>query len=207
MSRGLGRLQRAVLDHLQERGKWDSSWSIVDAIFHNFHPEAREYDRAPDAFDVSVRRAINGLLASGLVCTAEYQVFDSCRSRADRYARLAVWLADHEPPPVKPSISGAEVEATVLQWITQTTRADIEEYVQCRGPRWIHEHHEQYPDDIPYSFLTREMMQLLNNGRSFREGKEFVAVSRAVQRLEAKGLIRTDRYRRRCYFVRMVKSG
>jgi hypothetical protein len=57
MSRGLGRVERAVLDQLED-GRWHSVHDLATAMFGPFTDKSRK---------VSVRRAVRRLEASGLV--------------------------------------------------------------------------------------------------------------------------------------------
>ena len=67
MSSGLGALQRRVLKALEQEGKpaWlvDLAWRV----YNDDKGEDDDWDRATEAFESSVRRAVRGLKVRGLL--------------------------------------------------------------------------------------------------------------------------------------------
>ena len=84
MSRGLGKLQRRVLEHLETVGRWQSAQEVITALVDSSEAEPSR------SFEVSVRRAAQGLKRRGLIEVASVSL---------RYhEQTAYWLPDHEPP-------------------------------------------------------------------------------------------------------------
>ena len=98
MSRGLGSVQRAVLDLLREAGGPCDAAYLSAMIGQKSH-----------SLDVSVRRAVRTLRRRGIV--------DCALARG----RLVAWLPEHEPPMVHRRVSGYQIEALVLERLREWT--------------------------------------------------------------------------------------
>ena len=98
MSRGLGSVQRAVLDLLREAG------GPCDAAYLSAMVGQKSH-----SLDVSVRRAVRTLRRRGLV--------DCALARG----RLVAWLPEHEPPTARRRVSGAQIEALALERLREWT--------------------------------------------------------------------------------------
>lgn len=98
MGRGLGEMQRTVLELLREAGEPCAASYLAGMMGQPSH-----------ALDVSVRRAVRTLRRRGIV--------DCALARG----RLVAWLPEHEPPMVHRRVSGDQIEALVLERLREWT--------------------------------------------------------------------------------------
>lgn len=88
MSRGMGRIQRAILDYLNNHHSFEPcelSW-LARQVHEAIHGKSEDL-RPPRSFVVSVRRAVNDLERKGLVMSGYCEGDYNCTSR--RYYALS----------------------------------------------------------------------------------------------------------------------
>src|SRR5262245_4567095 len=106
MSRGIGRLQRRVLEALEAAGRWQWVADIVRCIHGRVETDVER--RPPRSLAVAVRRAVYGLTRRGLVRSGRVQPrYIGMESR-----RFACWLPGHQAPDARaePQIPGDVIE-------------------------------------------------------------------------------------------------
>ena len=91
-------MQRTVLELLREAGEPCAASYLVGMVGQRTH-----------SLDVSVRRAVWALRRRGIV--------DCALARG----RLVAWLPEHEPPMVHRRVSGAQIEALILERLREWT--------------------------------------------------------------------------------------
>ncbi len=165
MSRGLGKIQQAILGHLHDAGRCLSCQDLADHI----HGQAA--GAVTRALDVSVRRAVKALARAGhLECGYLSQ---------HPHQVLGCWL-----PGQCPTLQGKpaweqgrlslraveEVVLAVLQRITEEGRGNLE----ADGGR--------DPRRVRYGLLVREALAALGASKA-HQAPARVAIGRAVRRL------------------------
>jgi hypothetical protein len=199
MSRGLGKLQHAILEYLRTQGKPCWASDIAWTLFYN-QDHVRERDPMPRSFRVSVGRAMHTLQQRGLVycmmCKAQYQ--------RDVGNRLMCWLPEHTPRQPREIIHAKEVEHTILMVLTHAREEEIDAYLsQEYGVRIpMVEKRNRYfrkPGEVPYSWLSQQVVERIDpDYYGFRQGRALVAFHRAIKSLARQGRITAHwgRYRR-----------
>ena len=184
MGRGLGKLQQAILDYLQQRGS-EVYVSTVAAVLYHHPADEGDPAPAPRAFEISVRRAIHALAERGLVCCGAVSQYGMGRD----FPRLLCWLPEHGTPATDPVMRGADVDRLVLAALEKAAAEDASNwFIYSRLPGLSAEAWPQY------SWLTREVVGKLKNHtgdhRLFVDGAPAVAVHRSVKRLAQQRKIR-----------------
>lgn len=181
MSKGLGKLQAAILEELKRAGK--PLWACE--VAYRLYNTGDRYEEVPTrAFEASVNRAVHTLASRGLVqCDAV-----SPGRVWEEHSRLACWLPDMLPPEDRKSrLSGKQVEAIVMDLLTNegpvTAQDSIERDV------WRFDDYDLRKGLYPYHWLMAKVCKRLGTG-GFVQGREAVAVHRAVKRLAERGEIR-----------------
>jgi hypothetical protein len=183
MSRGIGRLQQDILDELTLGGRWRLAADLISALWK---PDGRT-GKPARSFQVSAWRAIAGLRKRGLVKTAS-SLSETGSTDADHILskfrkNLAVWLPHHQQPewigqgdlsgrrpPNRVRIVGSSYEGVVMTILRQVS-----------------------PGEIRYSDLWNQACHTFRSDAD----RHRVALRRAIDRLEKKGLIGTLRSQRR----------
>ena len=185
MGRGLGKLQKAILDYLHAEGKPCWASSIAYSLYYA-RDDVRECDPLPRSFEVSVRRAIHALAKRELVCTGTRA--DPRRLIGDPIPSLVCWLPGQSPPRLDTIIHGADVDRLVLAALA---KAEVEtdpfeqRFFFGRQPAHLIGTGQQF---VQYSWLTNHVVKAL--GGNMIEGKRAVAIHRSVKRLAAQGRIK-----------------
>jgi len=103
MSRGLGRVQRLILDRLRECNRWVGIPRLANMVYH---PERFEYqgvfywNDGPDSWDmshserVSIHRAVRSLERRGLVVTEVKRTLAFEFGQAARYKQVKLSVDD-----------------------------------------------------------------------------------------------------------------
>ena len=124
MGRGLGTLQRAVLDYLNRRSGAGYASDVAYEL-HNGDREPPHTSQPPRSTDVAVRRAVKTLEARGLVKTGYYSGWDGKTS-------LQIWLPDatprHRP---KTRQTWGDIDRTVHVVLSTITADDVQDWLCC----------------------------------------------------------------------------
>src|SRR5690242_9708462 len=91
MSRGLGTLQRQLLAHLGQGGRWRFVYELAAETYADAHPGEDSY---PLSFYVSAMRAVRSLAKRDLVHYARIQA----GLLGQESLTVACWLPDQESP-------------------------------------------------------------------------------------------------------------
>jgi hypothetical protein len=168
VSRGLGKVQRAVLDALQEVGGPIYVSDLIDRLYGAGEP--------PRAFAESVRRAVRDLTQKKLVCCGLVYTdwHDAERARTSEnygYSQRtspACWLPAQQEPKVKPQIRGADVEQAIVELLHRTPLDAYEDghnvywigqrVGQLYGQRWNH------PEPRTHAAVHRAIHRLIEQG-------------------------------------------
>ena len=191
MSRGLGRLQRAVLGRLREAEGWCWTRDIALDLYRRWHSRSApaspaDQEEPPRSFLVSVRRAIHTLSERGLIQTGRVTDLEGEQSRHG----LACWLPHHDEPEVKETVPRGRVEEIVMRALARAAEVDIEEWLKTRSPAPEREAASwRGPGAVPYSWLVREVRKVPGLKDNW------VAINRAVKRLSRAGLLSASRWR------------
>lgn len=182
MSRGLGRLQQAILQHLQSAGHWCWVRDITRAL-------CGPNRQSPRSGEVSVRRAVRTLAARGLARLGRLPADPAAPGRS-----LACWLPQHQAPRLLPQVPAPRVESLVLEALGRAREADLEEWLHRRAPRPEREAAPwRGPGAVPYSWLVRQVR------REPDLAQNWVAIHRALKRLSRRGRISAARWGGRRY--------
>lgn len=181
MSKGLGRLQKAILDYLQARGK--PEWFIEIAYSVTYKLKDEEIPPTTAEYE-AIRRAVRSLEKRGLVKCA---LGDPLYQWETRY-RLICWLPEHKEPETRKELTGEFVEEIILQVVNNAT-IDSDGYFHNQYRFDLYE-----PENIPYKLVTKEVGYRLRELKYFdgcyAENRVSTAINRAIYRLMDKGLIK-----------------
>lgn len=192
MSRGLGKLQRLILELLGERGPM---WliDIIAASWYFNHVEAPGEPGEPGehtpAWAASVRRAVQSLERRKLVRCGTGQIitaWDDCR-----YCRKIVWLPDQPAPELKEMRRlGAEwIGLLVLEILTTVDALDAEGRwcAGYGGMSWV----DNDPGMVPYLWLCKRVLEIIGDPfcRGEPNNREYMAINRAVWHLINEGKV------------------
>jgi hypothetical protein len=179
MSRGTGRLQNAILSHVEQAGQWCWASDITHAIYCACEPSDAQGE-PPRSFHVAVRRAINSLAERGVLRTGQP---DDAKIWATRY-RLACWLPTHAPPPLKRTFSTTEVRQAIMDTLINADESDIEKRIL-----WGRERHYERPSGgIPYSWLANRLREKLQPDWHYQT-RLFTVMHRTLRKLVQEGVV------------------
>lgn len=185
MSRGIGWRQQDVLDELSVGGRWRFAVDLIDALWKR----GGKAGKPTRPFQVSIWRAIAGLQKRRLVKTAN-SLTEVGRTHSKARKDLAVWLPRQQQPdwigkggrrPNRVRLSGSAYEEMVLSLL------------------------REWDGEVKYSDLYNKVCIKLGS----EAARHRLALRRAVDRLERKGLIATFRRERRTgeYVARLWLMG
>ena len=172
MSRGLGKLQRRILEHLETAGRWQSAQQVITAL-----TDSSESEPSP-SFQVSVRRAAQGLRRRRLIEVGSVSL---------RYhEQTAYWLPDHEPPQftnhrVWHSWLACEL---VTRLLSQMTDEEARESFIYDSRPWAKTHVPQ-SGEVTYRHLVGEFLKRFSSDGEDPAAR--TAILRAVRRLAKEG--------------------
>ena len=195
MSRGLGKLQRDIVAHLEKSGKpcWvqDIVWTLYNA---GRDPDGYHPERPTHSFSVSVMRAASQLKRRGLMNTA--YVYEG-KWDSPRWLTKCWLTGQTEPDGIKTRLNSDDICKVVLGILADVDREKLE-----ADGWWFVFKFDAYKFEkglIPYHYLTHFACKQLGTG-GFVEGRAAVAVHRAVKRLAKEGKIRA-------FWVRVGRYG
>ena len=181
MSKGFGKIQRAVLDHLAAAERW--CW-LADVV-RGCHTGQGD---PPRSLTTSVARAVRGLEDRGLL----FAGIPLARERlADAGKRKACWLPGQQPPALKPSLSSATVEEFI---VGSLAAGEFDWY-----DRMYHRHRGGW---LSYEWFTEQGRRRLAHGRD-DDARVYAALKRAVARLSTSGVIEQGRNQEGRLYLRM----
>ncbi len=186
MSRGLGSLQRDVLQALRTRGKWIGAQSLTCALYERIQQSDRE--QVPYSFYVKVRRAATSLVKRNAVKTGM-----TANTKYGDRTRVAYWLPGQEPPALKRVIEAAVVENTIMQVITGINEVEAEDSFKYGREVVRSMVYDRKPGKVTYTHVVNTVDKLLTRDGWDRE-RLAVHIHRAVYRLQEKGLLRIRWY-------------
>jgi hypothetical protein len=179
MSRGLGAQQRAVIEHLKERGQWDKAENIAIALYRG------RANYPPHAFMVSIRRAINTLAQRGDIRAGHHIAcyWPKITRRATKH-ELVCWLPDQATPWLDgPVLKSAVVEAAIVNIIRGGFPWDDE----IQASHYLMRDDPSPPrDEVPYEWLSNQVKKRFS---AFSWSLIHCAISKAMRKLIAKGMI------------------
>lgn len=193
MSKGLGSVQRSVLETLGQNDRPLYLGALAYVLFNEGRDDC-DCTQPPRAFTESVRRAIHTLAARKLV---------RCEQATQRWGNeeihgLYCWLPDkpNQFLDQRPRIRGADVEELIL-FALRRARAMKDDPVE----RWMiygsqntrPPHINPGDDGACYTWVISRVLSAL--GQQFHEGRAMVAIHRATKRLVAQGHIKAWWYR------------
>jgi hypothetical protein len=192
VSKGLGKVQTQILDLLKTK---DRPLGAQDIASNLYEPQrVREYDPTPHAFYVSVRRAIHGLEARGLVVCGG-AALDSSKYFVDLPRRMLMcWLPEQAAPKLKPILTGKLVEQTIIDVLLSaelvTDETDI--YIMRGQGSWGKPGpFNNATEMMEYKWLRSKVRQRLAKlGWSFYGSTAPGAITRAVKRLKDKDIVK-----------------
>ena len=183
MSRGLGKLQRHIMDTLYTATK--SVWWA--SAFEDDSDEGH-----PKAVSPATRRAIRGLVKRGLVCSGfryggRMGKYDGFECYSDGYQFVCVWLPTLKGVQCHPrgEISREAIEQAALQVLAR-------EPLEYEGG--YHRH----------SWIVRSVMRQVTDG-PFVTARIRIAVGRYLRRLEADGIVEF-RYTEGSYYKEKIRD-
>jgi hypothetical protein len=183
MSRGLGKVQRVVLEYLRQQGGpcavSSIAWSLANV-------GAGIHERPPSrALRVSVERAARSLARAGLLCTGR-------RGNWGEGLWTVAWLPEQAPPKdLRPArIAGSHIERIVLDTLLQM-RDPQARTKQSMGFRINLDVLDS--GAVAYQELVRLVLAALDRRDTYGIKS---SITRAIQRLQARGQIKM-KYERR----------
>lgn len=177
MSRGIGAIQRTILDHVRQSGVW--RW-VVEVIREIWIQEGHAGEPSR-SFQVSVWRAITTLTKRGLVRTTSHLQQRGCLQYGMRGMGLAVWLPEQASPEWVgrgDAVSGSPV---------QRLRIDGSVYDDL-----VLTALQASPQGLPYPQLWQRVRRKARSD----DARHRVALRRSLDRLERTGMIGTRRRER-----------
>ena len=217
MGRGLGTLQRAVLDYLNRRSGAGYASDVAYEL-HNGDKDERDSSPPPRSTEVAVRRAVKTLEARGLVKTGYYSGWDGETS-------LQIWLPDatprHRP---KTRQSWSDIDRTVHVVLSTITTDDVQDWLRygrggrgyCKLGQGVWDAWRQQldgyptkPPGIPYPLAVKRIadaLGMMDYGESVLN-RARRPINRALQNLVAAGAIEALPSSRRTYHaVRLLRQ-
>lgn len=179
MGRGIGGMQRRVLAALETAGApvamAELPWRVVNA---DQAPED-DWERPSASEEASIRRAVRTLAARGMV-----------HAEPARWCRVVCWLPGNQAPATVRRMPGAEVERAALA-VLYDELANADDWDRCQ---WAEHKGFTYFDGLDglceYGWFVRRVLERFGIEPLERNSRHEMAITRAVRRLQARGMVR-----------------